>query len=356
MGEEASEPFRTVAGAEGERVGGLRSSVIVMPASLPLLCLPRHSGSDAAFAAALVAGWRDFGFVGIREHGIADGVISEAQASARAFFALPEAVKCRYEVAGGAGQRGYTRPGVERARDQRAPDLKEFWHVGREVARSHPLAAMLLPNLWPAEVTGFKAAQLALFEALEGLGAALLRRLAPMLGLPDDWFAARVAQGNSILRSIRYPPLTARVAPKGDGAAPPGGARMDGAVRAAAHEDINLITLLVGSDEPGLEIRTRSGDWLPITTLPGTIVVNVGDMLQRLTNGLLPSTTHRVVNPPAPWDERARHSIPFFLHFEPDVVIEPLRSCVSPDRPARWPPIRAHDYLLERLREIGLAG
>ena len=319
-----------------------------MRSPLPILALSPGSRPDAAFAARLHAAWRDFGFVGICDHGIAAAVIAAGQATARTFFALPEAVKRRYEVAGGAGQRGYTRFRVEKARDQRAADLKEFWHVGREVGRAHPHAAMLLPNLWPDEVPGFRSAQLELFAALERLGGELLRALAPTLGLPDDWVAARIAQGNSILRSIRYPPLPA--------AGTAGTEPVDGAVRAAAHEDINLITLLVGSDEPGLEIRTRHGDWLPITTFPGTIVVNVGDMLQRLTNGDLPSTTHRVVNPPAPWDARSRHSIPFFLHFEPDVVIEALPSCVEPGRPARWPPIRAHDYLVERLREIGLLG
>ncbi|MBM4013744.1 MAG: isopenicillin N synthase family oxygenase [Planctomycetes bacterium] len=317
-----------------------------MLASVPLLELPTASRPAAGFATRLQAAWRDFGFVGIRGHGIAPAVIAAGLATARAFFALPEAIKRRYEVVGGAGQRGYTRFRVEKARDQRAADLKEFWHVGREVGRDHPLAAMLLPNLWPDEVLGFQSAQLALFAELERLGSALLSALAPTLGLPIDWFARRIAQGNSILRSIHYPPLPAAGATGAD--------LLGAAVRAAAHEDINLITLLVGSDEPGLEILTRQGDWLPITTLPGTIVVNVGDMLQRLTNGVLPSTTHRVVNPPPPWDARSRHSIPFFLHFEPEVVIEPLASCVSDATPARWPPIRVHDYLQERLREIGL--
>lgn len=313
-----------------------------MARSIPLLSLARQRTHASAFAAELVAAWRDFGFVGITDHGVDDAIVRDALMTARAFFALPTTTKLRYEVAGGAGQRGYTRFGVEKAKDQADPDRKEFWHVGREVGRDHRFAAMLLPNPWPAEVAGFRAAQLALYAALERLGGELLRALAPALGLPEEWFAARIAQGNSILRPIHYPPIDPRQV---------------GRVRAAAHEDINLITLLVGSDEPGLEIKTRTGEWLPITTLPGTIVVNVGDMLQRLTNGLLPSTTHRVVNPPPPWDARSRHSIPFFLHFEPDVEIAPLPACVTPDRPARWPePTRAHDYLLQRLREIGLLG
>ncbi|MBL8843940.1 MAG: isopenicillin N synthase family oxygenase [Planctomycetes bacterium] len=337
-----------------------------MERQLPLLALPAvaDGARRSALSAALFAAWRDCGFVGITDHGIPEGQVRAALAAARDFFALPAEVKQRYEVAGGAGQRGYTRFGVEKAKDQRQPDLKEFWHVGREVGRDDPLAAILLPNLWPREVPHFEPALRALFDSLERLGGRLLELLEPALGLPSGWFAPRIARGNSILRPLHYPPLPAPRASEGGGAVAPrtgGGAvapravESAAAVRAAAHEDINLITLLVGSDEPGLEIAARDGTWWAVTTVPGTIVVNVGDMLQRLTNGVLPSTTHRVVNPPPPWDARSRYSIPFFLHFEPDVVIEPLPSCVGPDRPPRWPaPIRAHDYLLERLREIGL--
>ena len=339
-----------------------------MDRKLPLLAVPEAADGarSPALSAALVAAWRDCGFVGITDHGIPEGQVRAALAAAREFFALPTVVKRRYEVAGGAGQRGYTRFGVETAKDQRQPDLKEFWHVGREVGRADPLAAILLPNLWPSEVPGFEPALRALYAALERLGGQLLELLAPALGLPSGWFAQRIKRGNSILRPIHYPPLPGAAGSGGTSGAPdrhgggtvaPRAADTGGAVRAAAHEDINLITLLVGSDEPGLEIAARDGTWWAATTVPGTIVVNVGDMLQRLTNGVLPSTTHRVVNPPPPWDARSRYSIPFFLHFEPDVVIEPLPSCVGPDHPPRWPtPIRAHDYLLERLREINLHG
>ncbi len=312
-----------------------------MGATLPLLSMSQLRASDPTPATVLFEALREVGFVGVTDHGIPAAVVRAALATARDFFALPEATKRRYEVAGGAGQRGYTRLGVEKAKDQTLADLKEFWHVGREVGRDDPLAAILLQNLWPAEVAGFEAAQRALFEALEALGARLLALLEPTLELPAGWFATRIARGNSILRPLHYPPL-------------PGATRQ---VRAAAHEDINLITLLVGSEEPGLEIQTRRGEWIAATTLPGTIVVNVGDMLQRLTNGVLRSTTHRVVNPPPPWGARSRYSIPFFLHLAPDVVIETLPGCISAQRPNRFPePIRAHDYLQERLREIGLLG
>jgi len=327
---------------------------------IPLVDLKDLGRDAAAFARELGAGLREFGFVGVRGHGVGDDVIGAALQTSRAFFALPEAVKLRYEVAGGAGQRGYTRLCVEKARDQSLADLKEFWHVGREVPRGHPLAAALLPNLWPSEVAGFKEAQLALFTALERVGARVLEGVARSLGLRDDWFEERINRGNSILRAIHYPPLGAELLgrpPLAGSRRPPISATSESSrrSRAAAHEDINLITLLVGSEEPGLEILTRGGEWIAVTTLPGTIVVNVGDMLQRLTNELLPSTTHRVVRPSPPWDARSRHSIPFFLHFNPDVVIEPLPTCITPDRPNRHPtPITAHDYLQQRLREIGL--
>lgn len=296
-------------------------------------------GEGGGVGRALVAAWRESGFVGVADHGIPDALVEDALRDARELFELPEAIKLRYQRPDLAGQRGYTRLGVERARDQQHPDLKEFWHVGREAAAGSALPASMPPNVWPCEVPRFRESQLALYAALERLGNALLAALEPELRVEPGFFARRTARGDSILRSIRYPPLPAAPAQ----------------LRAAAHEDIDLITLLVGSHEPGLEIRTRAGDWLALTTLPGTIVVNVGDMLQRLTNGVLLSTTHRVVNPPPPWDARARCSIPFFLHLEHDVVLEPIASCVTPERPARWPEaIRARDYLEERLREIGL--
>ena len=307
--------------------------------NIPGIDLAGAERAPEACARALRRAFEEVGFVGVRGHDVPDATIRAALETARALFALPDEVKRRYEVAGGAGQRGYTRVGVETAKGRRRPDRKEFWHVGREVARDHPLAHALQPNLWPEEVAGFREAQLALFEALERLGVRLLAAIARSLALADDWFEERVDVGNSILRAIHYPPVPAR----------------DGAARAAAHEDLNLITLLVGSDEPGLEILRRDGRWISVTTLPGTIVVNVGDMLQRLTNARLVSTTHRVVDPPPPWSRRSRHSIPFFLHFNPDVQIRTLPTCIDKDHPDRFPtPIMAHDFLQQRLREIGL--
>ncbi len=309
-------------------------------AGIPVLSLSEFDGQRGAFTDRIGRAWREFGFVGIRDHGISDDTIESGYAVFRQFFALPEAVKQGYRLPGKGGARGYTGFGVEQAKDHDVPDLKEFWHVGREVEGDNPFPDILLPNLWPAEVPEFRSAALALYRALDQLGAQLLSAIALDLGLERDWFADKIDYGNSILRPIHYPPIAN---------AP------EGAVRAARHEDINLITLLIGSREQGLEILTRDERWVAVSTLPGTIVVNVGDMLQRLTNHVYASTTHRVVNPPGAAARQPRYSIPFFLHPNPDFVIETLAQCIRGDRPNRYPePITSHGYLLERLRQIGL--
>jgi len=310
------------------------------PAGIPVLSLSDFDGRRGGFTDGIGSAWREFGFVGVRDHGVSTETIAAAEEAFQAFFDLPEAVKQRYRLPGAGGARGYTGFGVEQARDHNRPDLKEFWHVGREIEGQNPFPDVLLPNLWPDELTEFRPAALALYRALDALGARLLAAVALDLELPQDWFADKVDFGNSILRPIHYPPI--EKAP-------------EGAVRAARHEDINLITLLLGSKQQGLEILTHDGRWVPVTTLPGTIIVNVGDMLQRLTNHVYASTTHRVVNPPGAAALTSRYSIPFFVHPNPDFLIKTLPQCVAPDRPNRYPePITAHAYLLERLREIGL--
>ena len=309
-------------------------------ADIPVLSLSQFDGRRGEFTDRIGQAWRDFGFVGIRNHGIADATIDSAYAVFRQFFGLPEEIKRTYRVPGQGGARGYTGFGVEQAKDHSVPDLKEFWHVGREIEGDNAFPDILLPNLWPAEVPEFRPAALELYRALDNLGAQLLAAIALDLGLERDWFADKVDYGNSILRPIHYPPIAN---------AP------EGAVRAARHEDINLITLLIGSKEQGLEILTRDERWVPVSTLPGTIVVNVGDMLQRLSNHVYASTTHRVVNPPGQAARQPRYSIPFFLHPNPDFLIETLPQCITPERPNRYPqPITAHAYLVERLRQIGL--
>jgi isopenicillin N synthase-like dioxygenase len=292
-----------------------------------------------AFARALGAAFERYGFAIVAEHGLDPALVEGADSHARAFFALPEAVKRRYHVEGGAGQRGYTPFGVETAKGARLHDLKEFWHTGRELPPGHPYRASMPDNLWPDEIDGFEPYVYGLYEALDGLGKRILRAVARHLQLDDRFFDEPVRLGNSILRLLHYPPVPAD-SPH---------------VRAGAHEDINVITLLLGAEEAGLELLDRDGRWLPVNPPPGAVVCNIGDMLQRLTNHVLPSTSHRVVNPAPERRGFSRYSKPFFLHFAPDYEIATLPGCVTPARPDRYPePITADGFLRERLREIKL--
>lgn len=309
---------------------------------VPTLDIRRFDAADtrSAFVAELGAAYREFGFCGITGHGIDAALIDQAYAAFRKFFALPEAVKRRYHIPGSGGARGYTPFKLETAKGAVHPDLKEFFHIGREIPRDSKYAADMPPNVWPAEVPAFKPKGYALFTALDDLGRRVLSALALHIGLPADFFDDKIDSGNSILRPLHYPPIEAGEIPN---------------VRAGAHEDINLITLLVGASTAGLELLMRDGSWLPITTQGDTIVVNIGDMLQRLTNHVYPSTTHRVVNPHGEAARRARYSVPYFLHPNPDVSLAVLPSCVGPDHPSRYPDdITANEYLMQRLREIKL--
>jgi len=306
---------------------------------VPVLDLARLEGDPDGRVAEAGAAYRAWGFCGFRNHGIPDAVIADAYSAFRRFFELPPERKLAYRSAAG-GQRGYTPFGVEQAKDYGVPDLKEFWHVGRELGTDNPWPEILQPNIWPVEIPDFREKSLALYRALDELGDRILSIIARFLGLRPDWFQPQLRHGNGILRAIHYPPV--------HGARP-------GAVRAARHEDINLVTLLIGSNEAGLEILARDGSWVPMTSIEGTIVVNVGDMMQRLTNHLLPSTPHRVVNPTGACADQSRNSIPFFLHPNPDFLIETLPGCITPDNPNRYPdPITANEFLEQRLREIKL--
>lgn len=293
-----------------------------------------------AFSQALGSSFKRYGFAVVADHGLDQAVIDAALDDAKAFFALPEETKRKYHVPGTGGARGLTPFGVEAAKDAKAVDLKEFWHVGRELPEGHPYRRFMRDNLWPTEVAGFRDHLYGMFEAMDGLGAKLLRAIARYLNLGDDYFADKVDMGNSVLRMLHYPPVPADA---------PG-------VRASAHEDINVITLLLGAEEAGLQLKDADGQWLDIAPPPGALVVNIGDMLQRLTNHVLPSTTHRVVNPAPERRGFARYSTPFFLHFNPDFLIETLPSMITPDNPDRYAgkAIMAEDYLTERLREIRL--
>ncbi|HKR18213.1 isopenicillin N synthase family dioxygenase [Rhizorhapis sp.] len=301
--------------------------------------LSMSGGSSPAFAQALGSSFERFGFAMVQDHGLDSGLVEQGWALAKAFFALPEAVKRQYHIQGGAGQRGYTPYRTEIAKDAAENDLKEFWHVGRDLPEDHPFADRMPANVWPAEIAPFKPCFQRLFAEFDRVGGMLLSAIALHLGLPGDWFDDAVRDGNSILRLLHYPPVPADA---------PG-------IRAGAHEDINLITLLLGAEEAGLELLDREGRWLPVNPPEGALVVNVGDMLQRLTNHRLPSTTHRVCNPPPERRGHSRYSMPFFLHLRPDFLIGTLPDCVDEAHPNRYPePIMADAYLMERLREIGL--
>jgi len=285
-----------------------------------------------AFSTDLMRGLQDYGFVILRDHEVRAELLERAYGLAERVFALPEAEKHRYAK----GLRGYTPFGTEHAKDSKSPDLKEFWQIGREPVEGAGPPEDFPPNVWPEGVEGFRETFLSLFEALDETGRALLRALAPGLALPEDWFEPRVRFGTSILRVLHYPPVS-------DDAPP-------GAVRSAAHEDINFITILVAARGAGLQLLDRDGTWLPVETEPGGLIVDSGDMLQRLTNGVIPATTHRVVNPEGP--NVSRYSMPFFMHPASDVSLKCLPSCVGDGE--KWPEITAGAFLDQRLREIGL--
>jgi isopenicillin N synthase-like dioxygenase len=293
-----------------------------------------------SFAETLGASFARYGFAVISDHGVPQDRIDAALAAGKRFFALPEAAKLKYKLPV-SGQRGYTPFGVETAKGETHHDLKEFWHVGRDLPPGHRYRDHMPDNVWPdAEVPEFHETVGWLYGALDAMGLRLLEAIAAYLRLDRDFFEPTVGEGNSILRLLHYPPVP-----------------FDGPhIRAAAHEDINVITLLLGAEEAGLEVLDRDGRWLPINPPPGSLVCNIGDMLQRLTNHRLPSTTHRVVNPAPERRGVPRYSTPFFLHFNSDYEIRTLPSCVDAGHPDRYPqPITANDYLVERLREIKLA-
>lgn len=283
----------------------------------------------------------EYGFAVVRDHGIPQELIERAEQTSKAFFALPDDVKRKYKLEGGGGARGYTPFGTEKAKDAKIHDLKEFWHVGRELPEGSDLAQFMAPNIWPKEIAEFEEVFSALYEAFEMTGLRVLEAIALHLELPQDFFASTVEDGNSVMRLLHYPPL--------------GPDAPEGAIRAAAHGDINTITLLLGAEEAGLELLTKAGEWHPVYSEEGSIVINVGDMLERLTAGVLRSTTHRVVNPKGAGAQRSRYSMPFFLHFRPDYMIEPLESCVARGGAKPESSISSHDFLMQRLREINLA-
>lgn len=292
-----------------------------------------------AFVNQLGKAYEEVGFVAVKNHGIPDELIADLYKYVKQFFGLPADAKRQYEIPGLAGQRGYTSFGKEHAKGSDAPDLKEFFQYGQTVEDGDPIKSEYPDNVEVKDLPAFNTTFIKAYRAFEKSGRALLQAIALYLGLDEHYFDQHIHNGNSILRAIHYPPITQE--PKS-------------AIRAEQHEDINLITLLVGASADGLQILTKQNEWVPVTSLPEQIVVNVGDMLQRLTNNRLKSTTHRVVNPPREMWGTSRFSIPFFLHPKGEMSLACLDSCVDAAHPKAYPDATAGEYLDERLREIGL--
>lgn len=311
--------------------------------SIPVIDLSDFECGDPAARLSMVnalgTAYREVGFVAVKNHGVSEDLIERFYKLVRQFFALSPDQKSRYEIPGLAGQRGFTSFGREHAKGSDAPDLKEFWQFGQTDLSPNHRPADYPPNVEVTELPEFNQTGEELFRAFEKSGSVLLRAIALHLQLPENYFDAYIKGGNSILRAIYYPPITSE--PKS-------------AIRAEQHEDINLITLLVGASADGLELLNRENQWIPVSAPEGCLVVNVGDMLQRHTNNRLRSTTHRVVNPPRDRWHTERFSIPFFLHPVSEMRLDCLASCVDGNHPPAYDAITAGDYLDERLREIGL--
>jgi len=285
----------------------------------------------------LFTGIKDYGFIILKDHGVSANLLAEAYGLLEQFSNLSLEAKMKYVSAAGGGQRGYTPFGKEHAKDSPVMDLKEFWHVGREMPADHRMAKFYPPNIWPTELPKFESLFSNLYSSLEQAGLVMLEALSSPLELERNFLTDMVKEGNSILRLLHYPPIGKDADPR--------------CVRAAAHEDINFITLLPAATASGLQLKDRDGQWLDVVSDPGTLIVDAGDMLARLTNDVIPSTTHQVVNTPD-GITNPRYSMPFFMHPHPEAMLSCLPSCRGAG--AKYPDITAGDFLMQRLREIGL--
>lgn len=284
--------------------------------------------------------YEEIGFVALKGHFLDEQLVENLYEEIRNFFSLPIEVKSKYEIPGIGGQRGYVSFGKEHAKGRSAGDLKEFWHFGQYVNDDSKYASEYPKNVTVNELEHFNSVGKEAYQMLEKTGIYVLRALAIHIGLDELYFDDFIKNGNSILRPIHYPPITNE--PK------------DGAVRAAAHGDINLITLLMGAQGKGLQVQNHDGKWIDAMAQPDELMINVGDMLSRLTNNKLKSTIHQVVNPPRELWGTSRYSIPFFMHPVSAMPLNCLSQCIDVNNPKEFEDITAGDYLNERLVELGL--
>ncbi len=304
-----------------------------------------NSGSPSEkeeFIKKLGDSFTGIGFVAVKNHGLDPETQNQLYKTWQDFFALDDSTKLKYEVPNLAGQRGYTSKGVEHAKGRNVGDLKEFFQLGQLKQGEDSIFSEYPDNLWPEEIQGIKEVSEKVYRQFESSGKQLLKAIALYLGLEENYFEPKVQNGNSILRAIHYFPIM-----------DPDSVEPD-AVRAAEHGDINLITLLMGASAEGLQVLRKDGEWIPITALDDHIVVNVGDMLERLTNKRLSSTLHRVVNPPREKLHLPRYSMPFFMHPRSEMDLSCLPSCIDEEHPKSFPDTTAGEFLEQRLREIGL--
>ena len=311
--------------------------------SIPSLDLNDFKSSNTEkklnFVHKLGEAYEEVGFLSLKNYGLTNEVEQELYQEVYSFFDLPTEIKSKYEKPELNGQRGYVSFGKETAKGYKKSDLKEFWHFGQELAKDDPLINEYEPNVFCSELPNFNKIGRHVFNNLEKTGIYILQALAIYLNLPENYFDKKVTGGNSILRAIHYPPI--KTEPKG-------------AVRAAAHGDINLITILMGASASGLEVQTRSGNWIPVTALPNQVVVNIGDMMSRLTNNKLHSSIHQVVNPPKKDWGKPRFSIPFFMHPRSEMSLNCLDCCIDDKNPKQFQDITAGEFLEERIKELGL--
>ncbi|MFK8138805.1 MAG: isopenicillin N synthase family dioxygenase [Bdellovibrionales bacterium] len=310
---------------------------------VPELSLSSYTqGSEmdkSEFVTQLFSGLKEYGFIILKDHNVPTEQLDRAYKLSEDFFSLDQEVKNKYVIEGGKFQRGYTPFGKEHAKDAEVHDLKEFWHVGRELPEDHTYSSEYPLNIWADEnVPDFKSTFHELYSKLDDTAAILLSAIGEALKVPSNYFSDMIQDGNSILRLLHYPPVPEGADPR--------------CVRAAAHEDINLITILVAATATGLELKDRDGTWLPVETEKNNLIVDAGDMLQRITNMVIPSTTHRVVNP-GDGTNNHRYSMPFFCHPHPRAELKCIDSCLGDG--AKWEPVSSHDFLMQRLKEIGLS-